>query len=199
MDAKDNASFINSAANEMPVTCVKCGASNKSGNKFCTSCGAALSIGQDSQADTPAFESVQEEISVQTSASQSDSTQASASLFADFYEWMDSKLNPAPVPKSVPQPTSVVGTVPSPQSEPQLGLNKGEAQIPGSTSELKSEQVEAETLKSELTPEEETLPKAVQEKKTLKETFRYVEPNTVFASGLPEWSIEPPQVMVRRR
>lgn len=28
---------------------------------------------------------------------------------------------------------------------------------------------------------------------------KYVEPNNVFAKGLPEWSIEPPQVMVRRR
>lgn len=29
-------------------------------------------------------------------------------------------------------------------------------------------------------------------------TAKYVEPNNVFAQGLPEWSIEPPQVMVRR-
>lgn len=34
---------------------------------------------------------------------------------------------------------------------------------------------------------------------TPKKTFQYVEPNTIFAEGLPEWSIEPPQVMVRRR
>lgn len=27
---------------------------------------------------------------------------------------------------------------------------------------------------------------------------RYVEPSNVFAKGLPEWSIEPPQVMIRR-
>lgn len=27
---------------------------------------------------------------------------------------------------------------------------------------------------------------------------KYVEPSTVFAEGLPDWSIEPPQVMVRR-
>lgn len=27
---------------------------------------------------------------------------------------------------------------------------------------------------------------------------KYVEPQNVFAQGLPEWSIEPPQVMVRR-
>lgn len=27
----------------------------------------------------------------------------------------------------------------------------------------------------------------------------YVEPNNVFAEGLPEWDIVPPQIMVRRR
>lgn len=27
---------------------------------------------------------------------------------------------------------------------------------------------------------------------------KYVEPKSAFAEGLPEWSIEPPQVMVRR-
>lgn len=27
---------------------------------------------------------------------------------------------------------------------------------------------------------------------------KYVEPSSAFAEGLPEWSIEPPQVMVRR-
>lgn len=30
-------------------------------------------------------------------------------------------------------------------------------------------------------------------------TAKYIEPNNVFAQGLPNWSIEPPQVMVRRR
>lgn len=27
----------------------------------------------------------------------------------------------------------------------------------------------------------------------------YVEPNNAFASGLPEWTVEPPQIVVRRR
>lgn len=27
---------------------------------------------------------------------------------------------------------------------------------------------------------------------------RYVEPNNVFAKGLPAWNIEPPQLMIRR-
>ncbi len=32
-----------------------------------------------------------------------------------------------------------------------------------------------------------------------KKAVKYVEPTNVFAEGLPSWSIEPPQVMVRRR
>lgn len=28
---------------------------------------------------------------------------------------------------------------------------------------------------------------------------KYVEPENVFAQGLPEWSLEPPQVVVRRK
>lgn len=35
-------------------------------------------------------------------------------------------------------------------------------------------------------------------KETAVKGAKYVEPNNVFAQGLPSWSIEPPQVMVRR-
>ena len=33
----------------------------------------------------------------------------------------------------------------------------------------------------------------------VKPVNNYVEPESVFAQGLPEWSVEPPQVVVRRR
>ena len=33
----------------------------------------------------------------------------------------------------------------------------------------------------------------------VKPVSNYVEPESVFAQGLPEWSVEPPQVVVRRR
>ncbi len=33
---------------------------------------------------------------------------------------------------------------------------------------------------------------------TSAQAFKYIEPNTVFAEGLPKWSIEPPQIMIRR-
>ncbi len=39
---------------------------------------------------------------------------------------------------------------------------------------------------------------SMKEPKTSIKVTKYVEPNNVFAQGLPEWSIEPPQIMVRR-
>lgn len=38
----------------------------------------------------------------------------------------------------------------------------------------------------------------VNETKTEQVKSTYVEPESIFAQGLPSWSIEPPQVMVRR-
>lgn len=48
---------------------------------------------------------------------------------------------------------------------------------------------------------EETSVNTEAEVKPVQETVveKYVEPKNVFAQGLPAWSIEPPQVMVRRR
>lgn len=39
----------------------------------------------------------------------------------------------------------------------------------------------------------------INEKEQPNEAGHYIEPNSVFANGLPEWSLVPPQVMVRRR
>lgn len=38
----------------------------------------------------------------------------------------------------------------------------------------------------------------VKEPKSPENASNYVEPKSVFAEGLPEWTLEPPQVMVRR-
>jgi len=38
----------------------------------------------------------------------------------------------------------------------------------------------------------------VVEEKNAAASAKYAEPENVFAQGLPEWSLEPPQVMVRR-
>lgn len=38
----------------------------------------------------------------------------------------------------------------------------------------------------------------VKEQEVPVKVSKYVEPNNVFAEGLPEWNIEPPHVMVRR-
>ena len=108
MDAKSKANFINSVASNTVISCPSCGATNKSGSKFCTSCGVKLE--ENHSAEPPA------------SASQAAAEPS------------------APASQAAAEP-----------SAPQTRHD------------------------------------------------RYVEPNTVFAQGLPGWSIEPPQIMVRRR
>lgn len=54
----------------------------------------------------------------------------------------------------------------------------------------------------EIPQESDTVPAFEQSKEPLTPTEikdKYDEPYAVFAQGLPEWSVEPPQVMVRRR
>lgn len=55
-----------------------------------------------------------------------------------------------------------------------------------------------EQVKEKETPAKETPVQETSAKVTPAQVSKYVEPNNVFAEGLPEWSIEPPQVMVRR-
>ncbi len=58
MDAKTKANFINSVATGTIIPCPKCGASNKSGSKFCISCGEEISVSKVDNA--PAFAPVKE-------------------------------------------------------------------------------------------------------------------------------------------
>lgn len=42
-------------------------------------------------------------------------------------------------------------------------------------------------------------PKQAEQPKPVTPTVKYIEPESVFAEGLPPWDIEPPQVLVRRK
>lgn len=42
-------------------------------------------------------------------------------------------------------------------------------------------------------------PVKMMEEMPVKKNFKYVEPESVFAQGLPSWNIEPPQVVIRRK
>ncbi len=96
MDAKSKADFINKVAGGEVISCSACGAANKPGNKFCSSCGKALG-------------GLQNEVTKPSAFGQ------------------------------------------TPESNSNTAINK------------------------------------------------YVEPKNVFAQGLPDWNIEPPQVVVRRK
>lgn len=59
--------------------------------------------------------------------------------------------------------------------------------------------VDAEVAFAPISEELETKPVKEIEEMPVKKNFKYVEPESVFAQGLPSWNIEPPQVMVRRK
>lgn len=96
--------------------------------------------------------------------------------------------------------TTEGGTVPCPKCGE---MNKSEcafcimcgAKMPGSTESKRVAAFETVLKKDDVTPEKNV---AANQPKT-KEPFKYVPPASAFAQGLPEWSIEPPQVMVRRK
>ncbi len=60
MDAKSRANFINSVASGTNIPCPKCGKSNKSDSKFCISCGAEITVPQETQNSAHAFEPAKE-------------------------------------------------------------------------------------------------------------------------------------------
>ena len=64
MDAKSRANFINSVASGSSVACSKCGTSNKSGAKFCISCGTEIATPKKTANNAPAFESAKETVAV---------------------------------------------------------------------------------------------------------------------------------------
>lgn len=48
-------------------------------------------------------------------------------------------------------------------------------------------------------PKADNAPAFAPVKETPAKAAKYAEPSSAFAEGLPAWSIEPPQIMVRRR
>lgn len=68
--------------------------------------------------------------------------------------------------------------------------------------ELKTENSAAETIpftSIKQTSEKKKTEPQVEQKKIEKPVDPYIEPASVFAEGLPDWDIKPPQVMVRRK
>ncbi len=121
---------------------------------------------------------------------------------AKFCKFCGTKLmkpipQPAPEPAPVPRPVSVPEPAPAPQP------------VPDSAPALKP-MPELQPVSKENTPfksidrpqpvhEQKPEVKPVEKREEHEDRSYYEEPVSVFAQGLPEWSVEPPEVMVRRK
>lgn len=90
--------------------------------------------------------------------------------------------------------------LPFPKVEQTPPAQKPQADLPFRKVEQPVEPVQAEAPQKKEVPFQ-TVSDAKQVPETKQEVLygAYVEPKSVFAEGLPEWSIEPPQVVVRRK
>ena len=90
---------------------------------------------------------------------------------------------PASTSSRQPFPTAEPAQQPFPTAEP--------AQQPFPTAEPAQQPVRPRPVQSR--------PKQAEQPKPAEPAVKYIEPESVFAEGLPSWDIEPPQVVVRRK
>ena len=171
MDAINKADFINSVASGNNVPCPNCGTSNGADSNFCIACGTKLAAIKEVVNNAPAFEPAKEAF-----APVAEEAEPAKEAFAPVAEEAEpAKEAFAPVVEQVKLAKEAFASV-------------KEAFQPA--------QETAEPVKEAFQPVNEEI---VPVKKTVAPAIgKYVEPSCVFAQGLPEWSIEPPQVMVRR-
>ena len=96
---------------------------------------------------------------------------------------------PVPEPQPIPEPQPLPEPQPIPEPQPAVGTDMPFQEIKEIRPESPAEEKEAEIpFAPASAPQQETV-----------SPFHYEEPASVFAQGLPEWSVEPPEVMVRRK
>ena len=179
MNARSKADFINSVAGGM-IPCPNCQKLNEPDSKFCEACGTRLVKPEEPKPEaTPAFEPVKKEEPVPA------------------FEPVK-KVEPAPafepVKKVEPAPAfePVKKVEPAPAFEPVKKVEPAPAFEP----------VKKEEPAPAFEPVKKVQPAPAFEpvKKTeIKQEVVYHEPESVFAKGLPDWDMVPPQVMVRRK
>lgn len=173
MDAKSKANFINSVAGGQGIPCPNCNTLNEADSRFCIACGTPLSQKKPENAvPFAAVEPVQEPTPTSAAASSQEPTPT-----------------PAAEPSQEPQEKE-----PVPAAEP--------SQQPFPTAEPSQQQpfAAAEPSRPPVRPRPvQSRTKQAEQPKSAAPTVKYVEPESVFAEGLPSWDIEPPQVVVRRK
>lgn len=170
MDAKSKANFINSVAGGQGIPCPNCNTLNEADSKFCIACGTPLT--QKKPENVVPFataEPVQESTPTSAAASSQEQTPTPAV---------------APSQEKEPVPAAEPSQQPFPTAEPSQ-------QQPFAAAEPSRPPVRPRPVQSRT--------KQAEQPKSAAPTEKYVEPESVFAEGLPSWDIEPPQVVVRRK
>lgn len=170
MDAKSKANFINSVAGGQGIPCPNCNTLNEADSKFCIACGTPL-IQKKPENVVPfaTAEPVQEPTPTSAAASSQEPTPTPAV---------------APSQEKEPVPAAEPSQQPFPTAEPSQ-------QQPFAAAEPSRPPVRPRPVQSRT--------KQAEQPKSAAPTEKYVEPESVFAEGLPSWDIEPPQVVVRRK
>lgn len=170
MDAKSKANFINSVAGGQGIPCPNCNTLNEADSRFCIACGTPLSQKKPENAvPFAAAEPVQEPTPTSAAASSQEPTPTPAA---------------APSQEKEPVPAAEPSQQPFPTAEP--SQQQPFAAAEPSRSPVRPRPVQSRTKQAE-------------QPKSAASTEKYVEPESVFAEGLPSWDIEPPQVVVRRK
>ena len=179
MNARSKADFINSVAGGM-IPCPNCQKLNEPDSKFCEACGTRLLKPEEPKpAATPAFEPVKKaEPAAAPAFEPVKKVEPAETLAFEPVKKAEPAVAPAfePVKKAEPvvapafEPVKKVEPAVAPAFEP---VKKAEPAVAPALEPVKNTEVRRKEV--------------------------YQEPKSVFAKGLPDWDMVPPQVMVRRK
>lgn len=196
------------------VYCIICGTENTSDSRFCIKCGTKLEISLDEPAkeekqDIPVI--IASDETIVSTAEHKKETSSADNLFADpapafpssddstaaedemptFTDIEAPRASDVSAPAFAEAEDGVVSSVINKISQLTATADSTDKTIDGSNAQPFSAAFEAVGEEKEAEPVITENPK--------KEKNVYDEDDFAFASGLPGWSLEPPQVMVRRR
>lgn len=176
----NNADFVNNVASGEGIPCPNCHIMNNPNNKFCITCGTQLINENATQNFVPAFSQIDEtevnEVLNSVKESEMFNENTGNDIFSD---------NSVADVFSENNATDVFSDI-------NVADVFSESNATEAFSEIKPTEAFAEIKEPEVVPE-------IKVQKVEQPKVTYVEPESVFAQGLPSWSIEPPQVVVRRR
>ena len=178
MDAKSKANFINSVAGGQGIPCPNCNTLNEADSRFCIACGTPLSPKKPENA-----------VPFAAAEPSQEPTQEAAS-----------RQEPTPIPAAEPTQEQAFAAAPTQEKEPVSEAVSSGQPFPTADPSQQQPFSAAEPSRPPMRPRPvQSRPKQAEQPKPAAPTEKYIEPESVFAEGLPSWDIEPPQVVVRRK